>query len=478
MAETSRPRQLSLRRQLLLWLLLPQLVLWLAAAMLAHAMAVRYTNEVIDQTLAQTSRALARQVKPFGNGFYVDFPRAAREILEEDPSDRVYYMVSSPPSAFLLGEPTMPPPPHELVAKAGNSYFYNASMKGQDVRVAALYLLAGTPEQPQLMLVQVAKSRALSAELTRKILLDMGLPLLGLMLLTSLLVWAGISRGLSPLRRLRRVVENRSPRDMAPIEVNNAPAEVRTLTAAINSLLEEVNRQVEQQRRFIGDAAHQLRTPLAGLKSQTELVKAELQGHTPDIPRACRQLEQVETSVARSIHLVNQLLALARAEPETGLQRSLLDLNQLTREVTAEAVPRALARGLDLGLDSGDEKMPVLGHAGLLRELLANLLDNAIQYTPAGGEITVELHRQHKQLRLAVRDNGPGIAAAERDKVFQRFYRVNHQPGGKGCGLGLAIVQEIARRHHTRVELSDNIPHGLCASLLFKPENSTEKSDK
>jgi two-component system sensor histidine kinase TctE len=128
------------------------------------------------------------------------------------------------------------------------------------------------------------------------------------------------------------------------------------LTAAINSLLEEVNKQVDQQRRFIGDAAHQLRTPLAGLKSQTELVKAELQGQTPDIPRACRQLEQVETSVARSIHLVNQLLALARAEPETGLQRSVLDLNQLTREVTAEAVPRALARGLDLGLDSGDEK--------------------------------------------------------------------------------------------------------------------------
>jgi len=414
-------------------------------------------------------------VKPFGNGFYVDFPRAAREILEEDPSDRVYYMVSSPPAAFLLGEPAMPQPPHDLVAKAGNSYFYNASMKGQDVRVAALYLQAGTPEQPQLMLVQVAKSRALSAELTRKILLDMGLPLLGLMLLTSLLVWAGISRGLSPLRRLRRVVENRSPRDMAPIEVNNAPAEVRALTAAINSLLDEVNRQVEQQRRFIGDAAHQLRTPLAGLKSHSELVKAELQGNTPDIPRACRQLEQVETSVARSIHLVNQLLALARAEPEAGLQLSLLDLNQLTREVTAEAVPRALARKLDLGLDGSSEKMPVLGHAGLLRELLANLLDNAIQYTPAGGEITVELHRQGQQLQLSVRDNGPGIPAIERDKVFQRFYRVNHQPGGKGCGLGLAIVQEIARRHHTRVELSDNSPHGLCASLRFQLENPGNK---
>ena len=471
-----RPRQLSLRRQLLIWLLLPQLVLWLAAAMLAHAMAVRYANEVIDQTLAQTSRALARQVKPFGNGFYVDFPRAAREILEEDPTDRVYYMVSSPPAAFLLGEPAMPRPPATLAARAGASYFYNASMKGQDVRVAALYLLAGTVEQPQLMLVQVAKSRTLSAELTRKILLDMGLPLLGLMLLTSLLVWAGISRGLSPLRRLRRVVENRSPRDMAPIEVNNAPAEVRALTAAINSLLEEVNRQVEQQRRFIGDAAHQLRTPLAGLKSQSELVKAELLGNTPDIPRACRQLEQVETSVARSIHLVNQLLALARAEPEAGLQLKRLDLKQLCREVSAEAVPRALARKLDLGLDSDDDSLQVLGHAGLLRELLANLLDNAIQYTPPGGEITVTLRRLGRHVQLQVCDSGPGIAPAERDKVFQRFYRVNSLAGGKGCGLGLAIVQEIARRHHTRVELRDNSPHGLCASLLFLRENPPEQA--
>ena len=203
----SRPRELSLRRQLLMWLLLPQLVLWLSAAFLAYNMALVYTSEVIDRTLAKSSSALARQVKPFGGGFYVDFPRAARDILEQDPDDRVHYMVSSPPEAFLLGEPAMPRPPAGVAAKAGDSFFYNARMKGVEVRVAAQYLLAGTEERPQLMLVQVAKSRALNAELARKILVDMGLPLLGLMLLTSVLVWAGISRGLSPLRSLRRRVE-------------------------------------------------------------------------------------------------------------------------------------------------------------------------------------------------------------------------------------------------------------------------------
>ena len=461
----SRRRELSLRRQLLMWLLLPQLVLWLAAAFLAYNMALAYTNEVIDRTLAKSSSALTRQVKPFGNGFYVDFPSAARDILQQDPDDRVYYMVSSPPEAFLLGEPAMPRPPAGTPAKAGDSFFYNARMKGKEVRVAAQYLMAGTAERPQLMLVQVAKSRALNAELARKILVDMGLPLLGMMLLTSVLVWAGISRGLSPLRSLRRRVEDRSARDLAPIEVDNAPNEVRSLTAAINVLLAEVHGQVAQQRRFIADAAHQLRTPLAGLKSQTELVRAELREAQPDLPRVSRQLAQVETSVARSIRLVNQLLALARAEPEAGLNLLPLDFAQLVRDVTTEAVPRALSAHIDLGLEAEAGAMVVSGHAGLLRELLANLLDNAIQYTPAGGEVTVLLQRRGHSLLLTVRDNGPGIPATERERVFERFYRGSAEGKGKGCGLGLAIVQEIARRHGSSLQLTDTPGGGLSAVL-------------
>jgi two-component system sensor histidine kinase TctE len=248
---------------------------------------------------------------------------------------------------------------------------------------------------------------------------------------------------------------------------------VRTLTAAINSLLEEVNKQVDQQRRFIGDAAHQLRTPLAGLKSQTELVKAELQGQTPDIPRACRQLEQVETSVARSIHLVNQLLALARAEPESGLQRSVLDLNQLTREVTAEAVPRALARGLDLGLDSGDEKMPVQAMPACCASCWP-ICWTMPSSTPRPGAKSPSNCTASTQLRLAVRDNGPGIAAAERDKVFQRFYRVNTSPAaGLRPGAGHRAGDCPPPSHPGGTERQP--PHGLCASLLFKPEDGTEK---
>lgn len=459
--------QLSLRRQLTLWLLLPQLVLWLAAAALAYTMTLRYTDEVIDRTLAKSSRALARQVKPFGNGFYVDFPRAARDILEQDPDDRIYYTVSSPPEAFLLGDPNLPPPPAHTSRKPGSTTFYNGKMGSVDVRVVALYLRAGTPDRPEMMLVQIAKSRALNAELAQKILLDMGLPLFVLMGMTSVLVWAGISRGLSPLRDLRRTVENRSARDLAPIAIDNAPAEVRTLARAINDLLDEVNRQVLQQRRFIADAAHQLRTPLAGLKSQAELLQGELAEVEPDHLSLARQLSQLQSGVARAIRLVNQLLALARAEPEAGLQMQTLDLLALAREVASEMVQAAFRKDQDLGLEGEADSLPVMGHAGLLRELIANLLDNAIQYSPEGSEITLQLSRHAGMVTVAVRDNGPGIPPAELAHVFERFYRGSAEGRGKGCGLGLAIVQEIALRHRSQIQLESLPEGGLQASFTL-----------
>ncbi|GLR15156.1 sensor histidine kinase [Chitinimonas prasina] len=464
----SKPRKLSLHRQLLIWLLAPQLLLWLAAAFVSYSVALRYADEVIDRSLVQSSRALARQVKPLGEGLYIDFPRAAREILEEDPSDRLYYMVSTPPGEFILGEKDIPPTPRELAREVGKPYFYDGVLRGRVVRVAALYLRIGTEERPQTMLVQVAKSTALRTQLQRDILIDTALPLALLLVLTSVLVWAGISRGLSPLRHLRRLVEKHSPRELSALEVENAPAEVRALARAINSLLEEVHGQVAAQRRFIADAAHQLRTPLAGLKSQSELVRGELNQTEPDRAALLQRLAQIETSVARAIRLVNQLLALARAEPDAALPLAPLDLVRLAREVTMEAVPRALARQIDLGLDDAPAKLLISGHDGLLRELLGNLIDNAIQYCPAGSEIGVRVVDEGAHAVLAVYDNGPGIAEAERGRVFERFYRGAMEGQGKGCGLGLAIVQEIARRHHAQVLLQDNPPHGLRVVVRFR----------
>lgn len=467
------PGTRSLHRHLLLWLLLPQLVLWLAAAIFTYDLADTYANRAIDASLSTASRALARQVKPSGSGLLIDFPRAAQDIIEADPDDRVYYMVSTPPGEFILGNNQMPQPmPPIAEPRLGQPYMYDAKVReltqyGQrdvDVRVVALYLAYGEPGKPQRMLVQVARSRASREELARQILIDTALPLSGLIVLMSIIVWGGIRGGLAPLARLRSVVESRAPNDLAPIRLEAAPEEVRSLAIALNALLAEVRESVDTQKRFISDAAHQLRTPLAGLKSQTELALASASlGSDPELHA---RLRRVHESATRSAHLVSQLLTLARAEPEAAMAqaRTCFDLKRLAREVAAEQVPRALAAGIDLGSDDtepSETPLPVLGNAMLIREALVNLVDNAIRYAGRGASITVTAKAQAGDAVVFVEDTGPGLSEADRERVFERFVRATHE--GNGCGLGLAIVKEIVERSQGSVVLEAVQPHGLRA---------------
>jgi len=467
----------SLLRQLLLWLVLPQLVLWVAGAIFTYNLAGRYANEAIDSSLSQATRALARQVKPTASGLFIDFPRSAQEILESDPTDRVLYAVSSPPGQFILGNPKLSLPE---VAKPvyGETYFYDANYtepaRGEQpattesIRVAALYLrFSGEGARDGSMLVQVARSRANREELARRIFMDTALPLSGLIALMTVIVWAGIRAGLKPLTALQGHVEGRAANDLTPIEIDAAPREVHALARAINALLNQVHHNVLSQKRFISDAAHQLRTPLAGLKSQTELAL----GETTD-PAMQARLQRVHQSATRSAHLVTQLLTLARAEPESANRqhRGPVDLARLAREVTAEMVPRALAAGVDLGFDEAfDSTSPattqVPGIALLLREALVNLIDNAIRYAGRQASVTVHVRATPDQVLLEVEDDGPGLPPELRDKVFERFVRGTQE--GDGCGLGLAIVREIAERHDASVTLLPVNPHGLLARLAL-----------
>ena len=475
------PGTRSLHRHLLLWLLLPQLVLWLAAASFTYQLAGRYANQAIDASLTTASRALARQVKPSGSGLLIDFPRAAQDIIEADPDDRVYYMVSTPPGEFILGNSQMPQPPAEITEpQLGQPYLYDGVVRDKsvgannehprevNVRVVALYLAYGEPGKPQRMLVQVARSRASREELARQILIDTALPLSLLIVLMSVIVWGGIRGGLAPLARLRSVVESRAINDLAPIRLEAAPEEVRSLALALNTLLAEVRDNVNAQKRFISDAAHQLRTPLAGLKSQTELALASATVHAD--PELQARLQRVHESANRSAHLVSQLLALARAEPEAALaqSRSRFDLQRLAREVAAEQVPRALAAGIDLGGDDeGPSEAPilVLGNAMLIREALVNLVDNAIRYAGRGASITVSAHAQGSEAVVTVEDNGPGVPESEHEHIFQRFVRATNE--GNGCGLGLAIVKEIVERSSGSVTLQSVQPQGLRVIVRF-----------
>lgn len=449
---------LSLKRQLLLWLLLPQLVLLLVGGALTYRIALSYAEKGIDQSLTQSVRSLARQVKPVGSGLLIDFPRAAQDIIEQDPKDRVSYMVSSPPGSFLLGNGKLPGPPDGAHSALGEPLLYNVKVDGKPMRVALLDVNYGEPSEPQNLRVQVAKSLAVQKRITAELVADMLLPLLLLGAVLSVLVYGGISRGLSPLKRLQAQLGDRrefSLSALSPIEMTQAPQEVHALAGAVNQLLSVVRRSLGQEKRFLNDAAHQLRTPLAGLISQTELALAESD------PQALKnRLTKVLAGAQRSAHLVHQLLSLARNEADVKLQA--LDAAALAREVAREWTPRALAAGIDLGYE-GEDKLLVDGEQLLLREALSNLLDNAILYAGTSSVVTLRVTRSQNQAQLEVEDNGPGLSPADLAHVFERFWRASELPGG--CGLGLAIVAEIAHRHGGTATAQAVQPQGLRVRL-------------
>ena len=275
-------------------------------------------------------------------------------------------------------------------------------------------------------------------------------------------MWFGITRGLAPLARLSDEILERSPRDLRAINEGGAPAEAKPLVSALNKLFDQVDESNRNQQRFLANAAHQLRTPLAGLQAHTELAMAQ------PVPDACRaELEYVHSATIRTARLANQLLALARAEPggNRPAEFARIDLRQVVEECADEWVHRSLAKDVDLGFDIA--AAGVRGDAFLLRELLVNLIGNAVEYTQSGGRVTVRTGMGGTGAFLEVEDDGPGIPVAERERVLERFYRL---PGtsGTGSGLGLAIVREIALAHGARVEIVDGQGgRGCCVRLNF-----------
>ncbi len=455
----ARGAGLSLKRQLLLWLLLPQLVLWAMGGMLAYRVALTYAEKGIDESLTQSVRALARQVKPLGSGLLVDFPKAAQAVLEQDPQDRLAYMVSSPPGSFLLGNSQLPGPGGSGVLQPDDvPVLYDIAFDGKAMRVASMELPFGDAPTTQRLRVQVAKSLAVQQAIANELVRDVLVPLLLLGAVLGVLMYAGMRRGLAPLARLEAQIAHRNAASLQAIELTQAPQEVHSLAQALNQLLTTLRRSMSQEKRFLNDAAHQLRTPLAGLISQTELALTETD------PQALHaRLTKVHKGAQRSAHLVNQLLSLARTEAEVALLP--VDVAALAREVAREWTPRALAAGIDLGFE-GEDHLQVRADRVLLREALSNLIDNALRYCPRGASVTLRVRTTGAgQCVLEVEDNGPGVQATDRSHLFERFWRASELPGG--CGLGLAIVAEIAQRHGGSVQAHAALPQGLVVRVVL-----------
>ena len=410
------------------------------SALIAYKLVTDFVTRAYDRALYDSALDLSRRLRLREGRLVVDLPPAAADMLEIDDLDHVYYEVRASNGEYVTGRKGLPQP--VATADRRPQYYYGVHAE-QNLRLIALRVSYDPDDEDALAQVIVGETLIKRRALAQDIISAVAITQLALIAMVSLAVYLGVGHGLLPLGRLRQQIESRSDRDLAPLSETKTPREVRPVVHAINELMQRLQRAIASQQRFVADAAHQLRTPLAGLKTHAELALRE-----DTIAGMRERIVALTRATDRSARLANQLLALARAEPEASAIHALskLDLNQIARETTADWVPRAIERDMDLGLNAADAPIEVNGNAVLLREALANLIDNAIRYGRPSGRITVGVERTGDAAVLTVEDDGPGIPAQDRDRVFERFQRLADATT-EGCGLGLAIVREIAQMH-------------------------------
>jgi two-component system sensor histidine kinase TctE len=430
----------SLRRRLTYWLIGPLLLLVAAGSFISYRIASNAANKAYDSALLDPVLAIAEHLHRSDGQIQLDLPSSAIEALRIDTEDRVFFQVLGPRGELIAGTPRLPAPPDLLTP--GENAFYETKLEGVRVRIAA----RAVPVDGGTAIVQAAETLIKRDNLVLGLLAASAVPQLLIAFAAVAVFWLGIGQGLRPLDRLRDEIAARSPHDLHPVPERDKPLEVGPLVGALNGLLERLNAAIQSQRRFISNAAHQLRTPLTGLKTHAELAR-----RLPSTPELKSLLDMISGETERTSHLVNQLLTLARAEPGEPAGGQPVNLHEIVGRDVRDWVQRAVARNIDLGFELADAW--ILGEPLLLRELVANLIDNALAYTQTGGSVTVRTLERNGESMLEVEDNGPGIAESEREKIFERFYRIP-ATGGQGCGLGLPIVAEIAGRHGGRIDLS------------------------
>ena len=456
-------RSWSLRRRLLAWLVLPLLVLSAVMLVEAFVRARDAADSAYDRLLLASALAIADRVVVEGGELDVDLPYVALEMLSSTAQDRVFYRVTGPGETFVTGYSDLPVLPLENGLAADEPVFYDAAYRGEQVRVAILPRRVSEAGVSGMFLVQVAQTRGERDRLTRELVVGSATRFALLLAVVALVGWFAISRGLAPLARLDGAIRARSRTDLSPLE-QEVPSEVRHLVGAINQLLGRLGTNIDAMQRFVADASHQLRTPLAALKTQTELALRE---DDPDAVRGA--LTRVHASTRRTSRLANQLLSLARVA--NGAQATLpsepVDLGAIGRRVAADRVGDAMQRGIDLGFEGATEQSILIGDPTLIEELVRNLVDNALRYCSTGARVTVRVGGAGDGAALEVEDDGPGIPADGRARVFERFYRLPGAPT-EGCGLGLAIVREVAESHGGTVTLGEGADgRGLNVRVQF-----------
>jgi two-component system, OmpR family, sensor histidine kinase TctE len=468
--------QRSLFGEILDWMLTPLLLLWPVSLVLTWVVAQGIATKPFDRALVFNAQALAQLVTIQNNRAQFNLPAPAREILRADDADLVYYQVLGLKGEYLSGEKDMPLPAEDDKIELGKVKLRDDEMRGLNVRIAYLYV-DSLPQSAQAapVLVQVAETLEKRSTLATEIVKGVMLPQFVIFPLAVLLVWLALVRGIKPLSELEERIRARKSDDLSPIDDKTVPFEVVPLVSSVNDLLARQKQSIAAQKRFLADAAHQLKTPLAGLRMQAELALRE-GAQEADLKQS---LKQVSRSSIRATHTVNQLLALARAEASgQTVPLQACDLAQLTIEVMQDCLPRAMEKRIDLGYEGADLSLAgtadaqILGNPTLIKEMVRNLIDNAIHYIPSTSErpgvITVRVLADPfgKVVVLQVEDNGPGITPSERELVLQPFYRSLGQEAD-GSGLGLAIVAEIAQQHKASLVIDETTERAPAPGARF-----------
>jgi len=433
----------SIRRELLVWLLLGIALAVAAAAVGTYWRARDEANALFDYQLKEMAASLT-------DAPFAAVPAGAGTIGAGSNAMVVQIWDRNGVQLFLSQ-------PHRILPQNAQLGFTTLATENGPWRVFSA-LAAG-------QVVQIAQPMSARRELAASMALRTIMPLLAVLPFLAILIWFTIARGLKPLDRVAAAVARRSPTLLEPLPETDLPREVQPLVGALNDLLSRLSHTLDAQRAFVADAAHELRTPLTAVHLQAQLAE-----RATTAAESAAALAELKGGLERATRLVEQLLTLAREEPGVSeVPPASVDLAALAREVIADLASLAGAKGIDLGLSSTSAST-IKGDADALRTLISNLVDNAIRYTPAGGRVDVALADDADSVVLTVRDSGPGIAVEDRERVFDRFYRGSGAGGIRGSGLGLAIVKRIAERHGAGVELGTGIDgRGLGVTVRFTP---------
>lgn len=447
-----RIKKPSLARKLLQGLLPLMSAILVSGGGVAYFVAHQAATVAYDRALMDSALAIAAHVEVIEGRLRLQLPEAAKEILLTDTYDKEFYEVVNSNGETVAGDIGLPRPVKPL---ENERLYYDGWFNGKPVRVAALSHAA----QGIFFTVLSAETKLKRDRLVSEILLAMLVPE-GLLIIAAIfMIRRSVRHGLASIQPLREELVRRTHTDLSQLPLENIPEEIYPIFAEVNELLERLSIALDAKRHFVADASHQLRTPIAALQAEAEMA---LRSSDP-----AESLKRIVAGTRRIAHLAHQLLTLSRLEPQQIHSPKVVDLAELTRDAAERWMSLAMQRSIDLGFELSPAK--VMGDPVWLEELANNLIDNALRYTPCGGMVTVRCGSTANQTSWEVEDSGPGIPEEERERVFERFYRLD-TTGVDGCGLGLAIVREIVRNHKASIAIEDGSSlGGALLRVTFPP---------